>query len=57
MRRCTKCRIVMVHGTHYETGKHNTYDECPRCHARFNYKNEVGYGQEGRREVKSHGTD
>lgn len=35
----------MEHGTHYEQGKHNQYDECPKCHTRMNGKSEKDFAQ------------
>ena len=28
----------MKHGTHYEEDKCNEFDECPKCHIRFDYR-------------------
>lgn len=42
---CNFCGSVMQQGTHYETGKHNRFMKCPKCHLRIDGRKEMEFYQ------------
>ena len=38
MKNCDRCGNIMTSGTHFESGQHNRYIECPKCHVRIDGK-------------------